>query len=184
MPDWGSRCGTAECRCQNACMNRVTQKIQGSSFKKLFPNGIETSASLSGQRSEDISAKRGFFLILPLAPSCQQVFCSWFLCASAMGQGCQMVYFQTKSPNLGKFWRVLQWKMLVYFMSVWNISLPFAILYGHLVHFLLIWYIFSVLVCSSKSNLATLTWGLVHHACFHARDGKRGDCSSKYVCAN
>jgi hypothetical protein len=25
---------------------------------------------------------------------------------------CQMVYFQTKNPNLGKFWRVLQWKML------------------------------------------------------------------------
>jgi hypothetical protein len=29
--------------------------------------------------------------------------------------------FQTKNPNLGKFWRILQWKMLVYFM------------YGHMV---------------------------------------------------
>jgi hypothetical protein len=29
-------------------------------------------------------------------------------------QGCQMVCIQTKNPNLGKFWRVLQWKMLVY----------------------------------------------------------------------
>jgi hypothetical protein len=28
-------------------------------------------------------------------------------------QGCQMVYFQTKNPNLGKFWRALIWKMLV-----------------------------------------------------------------------
>jgi hypothetical protein len=29
-------------------------------------------------------------------------------------QGCQMVCFQTKKKtNLGKFWRVLQWKMLV-----------------------------------------------------------------------
>jgi DNA-binding LacI/PurR family transcriptional regulator len=23
-------------------------------------------------------------------------------------QGCQMVYFQTKNPNLGKYWRALQ----------------------------------------------------------------------------
>jgi hypothetical protein len=28
-------------------------------------------------------------------------------------QGCQMAYFQTKNPDFGKFWRVLQWKMLV-----------------------------------------------------------------------
>jgi hypothetical protein len=26
-----------------------------------------------------------------------------------------MVYFQTKNPNLGKFWRALESKMLVYF---------------------------------------------------------------------
>jgi hypothetical protein len=36
-------------------------------------------------------------------------------------QGCQMVYFQTKNPNLGKFWRALELKMLVYFMTIWNI---------------------------------------------------------------
>jgi hypothetical protein len=34
-----------------------------------------------------------------------------------------MVCFQTKNPNLGKLWRVLQWKMMV------------CIFYGHLVHF-------------------------------------------------
>jgi hypothetical protein len=28
-------------------------------------------------------------------------------------QGCQMVSFQTKNPNLGKFWRALEWKMLI-----------------------------------------------------------------------
>jgi hypothetical protein len=33
-------------------------------------------------------------------------------------QGCRMVYFHT---NLGKFWRALEWKMLVYFMITWNI---------------------------------------------------------------
>jgi hypothetical protein len=36
-------------------------------------------------------------------------------------QGCQMVYFQTKKSNLGKFWRVLQWKISVYDMAVWSI---------------------------------------------------------------
>jgi hypothetical protein len=36
-------------------------------------------------------------------------------------QGCQMVYLQTKNPDLGKFWRVLQWKMMVYFMANWSI---------------------------------------------------------------
>jgi hypothetical protein len=33
-------------------------------------------------------------------------------------QGCQMAHFQTKSTNLGKFWRVLQWTMLVYFIAI------------------------------------------------------------------
>jgi hypothetical protein len=41
-------------------------------------------------------------------------------------QGCQMVYFKTKTPNLGG---VLQWKMWVY------------LFYGHLVYFMTIWYI-------------------------------------------
>jgi hypothetical protein len=41
-------------------------------------------------------------------------------------QGCQMVYFQTKNPNLGKFWRSLEWKMLVYFKVIWNILRPFG----------------------------------------------------------
>jgi hypothetical protein len=36
-----------------------------------------------------------------------------------------MVYFKTKNPNLGKFWRALDWKMLIY---LW----PLEIFYGHL----------------------------------------------------
>jgi hypothetical protein len=54
-----------------------------------------------------------------------------------------MVCFQTKNPNLGKFWRGLQWKILVYFMAIWSILRPFDIFYGHLVHFVVIWYIFA-----------------------------------------
>jgi hypothetical protein len=57
-----------------------------------------------------------------------------FLChPPASDQGCQMVCFQTKNPNMGKFWRVLQWKMLVHFMDIWSILQPLGILYGHLV---------------------------------------------------
>jgi hypothetical protein len=59
------------------------------------------------------------YLKLPLKPSAKQ--------------GCQMVYFQTKNTNLGKFWRALKWKMLVYVMVIWNILRPFDILYSHLV---------------------------------------------------
>jgi hypothetical protein len=57
-------------------------------------------------------------------------------------RGCQMVYFQTKNPILGKFWRVLQWKMLVYFVAIWSILRPFGILYDHLAYFSPFPYIF------------------------------------------
>jgi hypothetical protein len=52
-----------------------------------------------------------------------------------LNQGCQVVYFQTKIPNSGKFWRALECKMLVYFMTVWYNLWPFVIVCGHLVHF-------------------------------------------------
>jgi hypothetical protein len=52
-----------------------------------------------------------------------------------------MVCFQTKNPNLGKFWRVLQWKILAPSMTIWSILRPLEIFYGHLVHFVVIWYI-------------------------------------------
>jgi hypothetical protein len=45
-----------------------------------------------------------------------------------------MAYFQTKKSNLGKFWRVLQWKMLVYFMVIWSV-------YCHLLYIVVIRYI-------------------------------------------
>jgi hypothetical protein len=61
---------------------------------------------------------------------------------NTLGQGCQMVWFQTKDPNLGKFWRVLLWKILVFFMTIWSILRPFEIFYGHFIYFVVIWYIF------------------------------------------
>jgi hypothetical protein len=67
-----------------------------------------------------------------------------------------MLYFQTQNPNLGKFWKVLQLKMLVIFMSISSILWPNGIFYGHLVHFVVIWYMFHVLVYCTEKNLATL----------------------------
>jgi hypothetical protein len=68
------------------------------------------------------------------------------------GQGCQIVYFQTKNPNLGKFWRVFQWKMLLYFTAI--CFTPFGIFYGASAYFLVIWYIFHVfgILCRGKSS--------------------------------
>jgi hypothetical protein len=53
-----------------------------------------------------------------------------------------MVCFQTKNPNLGKFWWVFLWKILVYFMTIRSILRPLEIFYGRLVYFVVIWYIF------------------------------------------
>jgi hypothetical protein len=70
-----------------------------------------------------------------------------------------MAYFQTQTPNLGKFWRVLQyievvgifnghfWYIyghLVYlrpfgiFTAIWYVLGPFGIFCGHLVYFMVI----------------------------------------------
>jgi hypothetical protein len=57
-------------------------------------------------------------------------------------QGCQMVCFQTKNPNLGTFWRVLHWKMLVYYMDTWSSVRfygHFGIVRGNLVYFSPFW---------------------------------------------
>jgi hypothetical protein len=52
-----------------------------------------------------------------------------------------MVCFQAKNPNLGKFYMVLQWKILVYFMTIWTFLGTLEIFNGHLVYFVVIWYI-------------------------------------------
>jgi hypothetical protein len=69
---------------------------------------------------------------------------------AAFDRSCQMVCFQTKNPNSGKFWRALDRKWLMYFMTIWNILHTFGIFYDQLVHFVFIWYIFS-------------GFGIIHH---------------------
>jgi hypothetical protein len=73
-------------------------------------------------------------------------------------QGCQVVYFQTKNPYLGKFWRALYLKMLIHFIALWNISRTFGIFYYRV----FIWNIFSSLglMYQDKSGNpgSTATW--------------------------
>jgi hypothetical protein len=54
-----------------------------------------------------------------------------------------MVSFQTQNPNLGKLWRALDWKMLIYFMAILNILHISGIFYDHWVHFVFITHMFS-----------------------------------------
>jgi hypothetical protein len=73
-----------------------------------------------------------------------------------------MVSFQTKNPNLGKFWKAPDWKMLIYFMAIWNILPTFGIFYNYLAYFVFIWHISPVLVSCTKKNLATLVGQATH----------------------
>jgi hypothetical protein len=63
--------------------------------------------------------------------------------------------FQTKNPNLGKFWRALDGKMLIYFMAIWKLLQTFGIFYDHLVHTCCVQFVhFSGLgiMCQEKSG--------------------------------
>jgi hypothetical protein len=74
------------------------------------------------------------------------VNCDFF---SLSKQGWQMVYFQNNNPNFGKFRRALEWKMLVYFMSIWDI-LQRAI-----------WYIYGTLVILWSFGIFFPFWYIV-----------------------
>jgi hypothetical protein len=80
-----------------------------------------------------------------------------------------MVYFQTKNPNLGKFWRALDQKMSIYFTAIWNILQTLGIFFDHLEHFLLIWYIFpgfGILHQKNSGNPASGEANLKNLDCF------------------
>jgi hypothetical protein len=91
------------------------------------------------------------------ANACSCLFCeNWRTLLRCGKQGCQMVYFQTKNPNLGifleglgmenvvKFYDQLEYFTSIWykFMAVWYSLWPFGI-------FFTIWYVWT------KKNLAT-----------------------------
>jgi hypothetical protein len=71
-----------------------------------------------------------------------------------------MVYLHTLNPNtlgilyFGGPWNVECWCILCPFGI--GILWSFGIFCGHLVYFVVIWYMFHILVCATKKNLATL----------------------------
>jgi hypothetical protein len=60
-----------------------------------------------------------------------------------------MIYFQTQTPNLGKFWRALEWKTLVFIMVMWIILRPFDISHVNLEVILVYFSMFGIL-CQEK----------------------------------
>jgi hypothetical protein len=54
-------------------------------------------------------------------------------------------------------WRAFEWKILVYFIAIWNIFRPLGIgILWPFGHFVVIWYDLPILVNCTKKNLATL----------------------------
>jgi hypothetical protein len=84
-------------------------------------------------------------------------------------RGCQTANFQTKNPNLGKFWRVLQWRMLVYVMAIWSISPQFGRSCGHSIYFTVIWYVFSRfgILYQEKSGNPAYPYGQLRPLCMY-----------------
>jgi hypothetical protein len=72
---------------------------------------------------------------------------------------CRVARWNIFKPNIPvwvNFARVLQWTMLAYFMTICPILQPFDKFCANLEYFVVIWYIFPVLVCCTKKNMATL----------------------------
>jgi hypothetical protein len=65
-----------------------------------------------------------------------------------------MVCFQTKNPNLGKFWRAFELKIVVYFMVIRNILRSFGVFLWPFGNVAVIWYIFTRfgILCLEKSG--------------------------------
>jgi hypothetical protein len=53
-----------------------------------------------------------------------------------------MVLFSNQNPDLGKFWKALDWKKIDIFLAICNILRTSGIFFDHLVHFVSMWYIF------------------------------------------
>jgi hypothetical protein len=64
--------------------------------------------------------------------------------------------FRPKNPNLGMFWRALEWKMLLYILVISNILVPSGIFNLHFVILLSFGILIPALVFCAKKNLATL----------------------------
>jgi hypothetical protein len=66
--------------------------------------------------------------------------CCFLVFAQVVDRVARWFLFKPKIPNWVNFEGLyLDWKMLIYFMALWNILQAFGIFYDHLVHFVFIW---------------------------------------------
>jgi hypothetical protein len=116
-----------------------TQKIHGSlpslenlkNYKNLFE--LASGSSATGFYSSPMNSATSCSAYCVARSGTKSVLVVGKVCACFSGkkhavacsQICQMVYFQNKNPNLGKFVSALDWKMLVYFMAIWYIFTVF-----------------------------------------------------------
>jgi hypothetical protein len=90
--------------------------------------------------STSVKTENTFFVAVGVAVHSQGFF-AWpeeTMSRSGLPDG---FFSNQKHINLGNFWWVLHWRMLVHFMVIWSILLPFGIFCVHLVCFVAIWYI-------------------------------------------
>jgi hypothetical protein len=64
--------------------------------------------------------------------------------------------FSNRKSQFGYILEGLAMEDVGIFLAIWSILRQFGLFYGNLVYFVVIWYIFTVLVCCTKKNLATL----------------------------
>jgi hypothetical protein len=90
--------------------------------KKFHILFSRASKKEKGMETEPLFQSRSFVADWRYAERLKKVLLTFQnISRSIQEQGCQMVYFQTKNTNLGKFWRALEWKRLVYSMAIWNV---------------------------------------------------------------
>jgi hypothetical protein len=60
-------------------------------------------------------------------------------CGGGLDRVARWFIFKAKNPNLGTFWWALEWKMLVYFITIWSVLHPFNTYYIYTVEFMAVW---------------------------------------------
>jgi hypothetical protein len=146
----------------NICVLILTKSGSGCTFRATFSQTHLVTLSF---RTGANSLFKTFFMLWPM-----HLIEIWDPDLYVFPAGIRVArwfVFKPKNPNLGTFWRVLQWKVLAYFRTIWSILRPLEIFYGRLVYYVVIWYFFPVLVSCTKKNLATLAgidWILICHS--------------------
>jgi hypothetical protein len=106
-----------------ASIPRIRESIKEASMRELndFLESMRKYSPKIGElamrhTAEKVNADPTFYgprtkkqQVGPGFESCDTCIYNMMICS----QGCQMVFFKTKNPNLGKFWRAWEWKKFV-----------------------------------------------------------------------